>query len=152
MSLNSTNFSPIHNGTTSFLVPENTTFQKDIDNSGMIGALLGYPINNSLSLNLNYDYRNNFSWEVSGTYPNLNLENLDFYAKKIQIQTLFTNIELYPQVNWGDINPYISAGLGIAANKVFDIKTLNPDIPVTYLDVKGHRSINLYAFGELRVA
>ena len=142
MSLNSTNFSPIHDGTTSFLVPENTTFQRDIGNSGMIGALVGYNINDYVGLNLNYDYRNNFSWEVSGTYPNIGLDNLDYYAKKIQIQTLFANIELSPQVNWGDVKPYINGGLGLAANKVFDVKTLNPDIPVTYLDVRGHRSIN----------
>ena len=142
MSVNSTNFSPIHDGATSFLAPENTTFQRDIDNSGMVGALIGYNINEYVGLNLNYDYRNNFSWEVSATYPNIGLANLDYYAKKIQIQTLFANIELFPQVSWGDIRPYIKGGFGLAANKVFNVKTLNPDIPVTYLEVHGHRSIN----------
>lgn len=138
MSLNSTNLSPVHNGMTSFTIPENTTFQRDVGNSEMIGGFIGYQFNKQLSMNLNYDFRNQFDWEVPASYPSLNLPNLDYFTKNIRIQTLFVNVMVNPIIKWGAITPYVQGGIGAAWNTLNPIWDVNLDNPAAYLKIKGN--------------
>lgn len=127
MSLNSTNFTPYNGADVAVSgqivsVPENTTFQRDISDSGMIGVLLGYRVDDSLNFNLNYDYRGGFSWQVpTNGLVTSGVNDLIYFVKNITIQTLFVNFVITPNKNtefWGKWTPYVSGGLGASFNQV----------------------------------
>ena len=147
MSLNSTNFTPIHNGLTSLPPLDNSTFQQEIGNSSMIGLFLGYHVNDSMRLEINYDYRNHFNWEISAPYLNTNDPPVyvNYLANNIQIQTLFMNIKFYPLVNWGQFTPYVNAGLGASFNQSgkVELSILNFfDAPANSAYIEGGSSTN----------
>ena len=87
MSLNSTNFTPYNGASvaTSGLIistPGNTTFQREVGNAGMIGAFIGYRVDDNLSFNLNYDYRGGFGWQVpTNAVLTEGVSNLIYYVK-----------------------------------------------------------------------
>jgi opacity protein-like surface antigen len=149
MSLNSTNLSPYDTSNIAassqiISVPGNTTFQNGIDDSGMIGAFLGYRVNNSLSFNLNYDYRGWFSWQVpTNAVLSSGINDLIYSAKNIKIQTLFVNFVINPNKNWegwGNLTPYVSGGLGAAFNQLGTLSGTDLIDPNIYSNIAGASS------------
>lgn len=146
MSLNGTNFTPysINNIPTSgqtISVPGNTTFQRDIGDSGMVGGFLGYQVNDSLSFNINYDYRGWFSWQVPTTGVLASGVNDFIYSvKNIKIQTLFVNFVINPNKDWegwGKLTPYVSGGLGASFNQVGKLNNIDLFDPDIYSSISG---------------
>ncbi len=146
LSLNSTNFSPYTNSNIGayesvISIPGNTTFQHDIGNSGMIGGFLGYRVNENLSFNVNYDYRGWFSWQVpTNASLSSSINDLFYYVKDINIQTLFFNFTLTPNQDWeklGPLRPYVSGGLGMAFNHVGTLTSVDLMNPATTNNIEG---------------
>lgn len=146
MSFSSTDFSPYNQANTAtagqvMSVPGNTTFQREIGDSGMIGAFLGYHVNDNLSFNLNYDYRGSFSWQVpTNAVLTSGINDLIYYVDNIKIQTLFVNFIINPNKNWvgwGDLTPYVSGGLGVSFNHVGTLRAVDLLDPSIYSNISG---------------
>lgn len=151
MSLNSTNFTPYNGGAVPssgaiISVPGNTTFQRDVGDAGMIGAFIGYRVDDNLSFNLNYDYRSGFGWQVpTNAALTSGINDLVDYVNNIRIQTLFVNFVLNPDKDtggWGKLTPYVTAGLGVAFNSTGTLHSVDLLDQTIYSNISGASVVN----------
>jgi opacity protein-like surface antigen len=124
-------------GNVNLLVPENTTFNRDIESSSVYGLFLGYQFNPNLALQLTYDHRNQFNWSVPVDSSTLFPEDpMELYVLHgIRIQTFFVDLKLAPSVCWNGFVPYVKAGIGASRNRVDylqDIDIPRKENPVTF--------------------
>lgn len=129
-----------------FIIPNNTRFQRDIGSSSMVGAFLGYQVNDNMDLSLNYDYRGGYQWEILSSLPNFGVPSEIFQVKNISIQTLLLNVILKPSVNWGGFVPYVNAGLGLAFNKLGTLQNTDIATVHTYNTLLQGRSTTNFAW------
>lgn len=113
---------------------EHAQFNSNMNTSPLYGAFIGYTLNPNVSVDLAYDYRNNYQWDkISSIYfPDSPTDPLlaigeRWQAKHISIQSLIFSVNLKPCVNWGGVIPYASVGVGAAWNKIGSFE--NNEIP-----------------------
>jgi opacity protein-like surface antigen len=141
LSLQSTDLRPdyVNRGASFFIIPNNTTFQRDIGSSAIIGGFVGYQVDSNVGFSLNYDYRGNYKWEILSSLPNFGVQNEIYHTEHISIQTLLANIILTPDVNWGGFKPYVNAGIGLAVNSLGTIQNV---------EILNNPSFNIYVPGK----
>lgn len=111
-----------------FITPLNTDFHGDIGSAGMLGGFIGYHVTDTLGVSLNYDYRDQYNWEVLSR-KGTELGSTETYKADISIQTLLVNLVLNANGSWNGFTPYVNAGIGAAFNRLGNFNNASVSSP-----------------------
>ncbi|STX55622.1 Adhesin/invasin protein PagN [Legionella beliardensis] len=144
-----THFQPIFSGapTLKVVAPNNSDWSRDFGVAGFGGLFAGYAYNPNLAFQFTWDYRSGYNYDLQAAYgidaedPNYFIQDR-YEAQGIKIQTFLFDMILKPTVNWGGFVPYVKGGVGVAYNKIKNLR----NVEITFNNTE--QNFDLFIPGE----
>ncbi|KTD31674.1 OmpA-like transmembrane domain protein [Legionella moravica] len=113
-----------------FIAPNNSDWSRDLGTTGFGGLFAGYIINPNVALQLSWDYRSGYDYNLQATYG-IDANDPNYFAQDrfqtlgdIKIQTFLFDLILKPEVNWGGFVPYVKGGVGLSYNQMGTLRNV----------------------------